>query len=327
MRDFILTNVAHALYGQPWAILPAKLEEIVAAFERRRAGISANEDDLVKAREEGRRVVAAAMGGTVRQVAGMPVTMVGKTAILPMHGSIVQRPGMFTEFSGGTSAEQFAAAHEQLATDAGVKSVVWDIDSPGGSVCGLPEAFDRLMAVRGRKPTVAVSDTLMCSAAYYLGSAADEVVGTPSSLTGSIGTIMAHADYSKQNEQDGVKVTYISAGKYKAEANPDEPLADEGRAALQQMVDDYYGQFVRAVATARNVNEKSVRSGYGEGRALHASRALSAGLIDHVETLGSVLSRLGAYGSQSRTTSSAHSRLLVAEAELGLSRITQQGTT
>lgn len=182
MRDFILTHVAHALYSQPWAILPAKLEEIVVAFERRRAGVSASEEDIRKARDEGRRAVAAAMGGTVRTVAGVPVTMVGKTAILPMHGSIVQRPGVFTEFSGGTSAEQFASAHEQLAMDSGVRSVVWDIDSPGGSVCGLPEAFDRLMAMRGKKPTVAVSDTMMCSAAYYLGSAADEVVGTPSSL-------------------------------------------------------------------------------------------------------------------------------------------------
>lgn len=325
MRDFILTNVSHALYSQPWAILPAKLEEIVVAFERRRSGVAASEEDVKKARDEGRRTVAAAMGGSVRSVAGMPVTMVGKTAILPMHGSIVQRPGVFTEFSGGTSAEQFASAHEQLAMDAGVNSVVWNIDSPGGSVCGLPEAFDRLMAVRGRKPTVAVSDTMMCSAAYYLGCAADEVVGTPSALTGSIGTIMAHADYSKQNEQSGVKVTYISAGKYKAEANPDEPLADEGRAALQQMVDDYYGQFVRAVATARNVSEKSVRSGYGEGRALSSGRALAAGLIDKIESLGAVLQRLGAYGPKSRATSSAHSRLLVAEAELGLSRTTHQG--
>jgi signal peptide peptidase SppA len=318
MRDFILTNVSHALYGQPWAILPSKLEEIVTAFERRRAGVAADHEQIAKSRDQARLASVEALGGRASTVAGMPVTMVGRTAILPLHGSIVQRPGIFTEYSGGTSAEQFAAAAEVLAHDPGVKSVVWDVDSPGGSVMGLPEAFDRLMAVRGKKKTVAISDSMMCSGGYYLGCAADEVVGTPSSLSGNIGTIMAHADFSKQNERDGVKVTYIHAGKYKSEGNPDEPLTDTAHAALQEMVDDYYGQFVHAVSRARGVSEKAVRTGFGEGRALVGDRAKSAGILDRVETLGSVLKRLGAYESE-RTVSASHSRLRIAEAELGLS--------
>lgn len=326
MRDFILSNVEHALYGQPWAILPAKLEEIVAAFERRRAGEVLGESEMAEAREEGRKISALVNGGTAREVFGMTVTMVGRTAILPMHGSIVQRPGVFTRYSGGTSAEQFTAAHESLVADQFVKSIVWNVDSPGGSVSGLPEAFDRLMAVRGKKKTVALSDTMMCSAAYYLSCAADEIVGAPSSLTGSIGTIMAHADFSKQNERDGVTVTYISAGKYKAEANPDEPLADEARSALQQMVDDYYGQFVQAVARGRGVSEKAVRGGFGEGRALTADRAKSVGLVDRIEPLGAVLRRLGAY-EPDRSVMATQARLRVAEAEVGLSRSSKLGAT
>lgn len=326
MRDFILTNVSHALYGQPWAILPSKLEEIVTAFERRRAGVAADHEQLANARDKARLASIEAVGGRATTAAGMPVAMVGKVAILPLHGSIVQRPGVFTEYSGGTSAEQFAAAAETLAHESAVKSVIWSVDSPGGSVAGLPEAFDRLMAIRGKKKTVAISDTMMCSAAYFLGCAADEVVGTPSSLSGNIGTIMAHADFSKANERDGVKVTYIHAGKYKAEGNPDEPLTDAAHAALQEMVDDYYSQFVNAVSRARGVSEKAVRTGYGEGRALVGDRAKSAGILDRVETLGSVLKRLGAYESD-RTVSASLSRLRIAEAELGLSGTSIKGAT
>jgi hypothetical protein len=72
-------------------------------------------------------------------------------------------------------------------------------------------------------------------------------------------------------------VSYIHAGKYKVEGNPDQPLSAEGAQAIQQTVDDYYGQFVKAVSKARNVSETKVRTGYGEGRVLTAQRAVDAG--------------------------------------------------
>lgn len=324
MRDFALTHVQHALYGHPWAILPEKLEEIVVAFERRRSGVVASEDEVVEARLQARKVSAAVIGGSVRDVAGMSVTQVGRVAILPMHGTMVQKPGIFTKYSGGTSAEQFAAAHEALVNDGGVKSIIWDCDTPGGSVCGLPEAHDRIMAVRGRKRTVALCNSLLCSAGYYLASAADEISSTPSGMTGSIGTVMAHADYSEANAKDGVKVTYIHAGKYKVEANSDEPLNDEARDYIQQVVDDYYGQFIQAVAKGRRISEQQVRGGYGEGRTFVAHRAQTIGLVDRVESLSDLLKRLGAYESE-RPAGGATARLRVAEAELGLSQT--QGMT
>lgn len=293
-RDFQLANVAQSLYGQPWAILPEKLAELVAVFERRRAGLVVALDDDGKGEgEPGPRPLTP--GAKLREVAGVHVEQIGRVAVLPLFGTITQRPGVFTRYSGGTSAEQFAAAHDELTRDDGVKSIVWDVDSPGGSVAGVPESAARLMELRGRKRTVAVSNTVMASAAYWLASAADEVVAAPSSLTGSIGVYTVHEDHSRRNESRGVSVSYISAGKYKTEGNYDGPLTDEARAAEQQMVDDFYDQFVRSVAKARGATPAAVRDGYGEGRVLTAERARGAGLVDRVATLGSVLRKLGAY--------------------------------
>jgi hypothetical protein len=54
-----------------------------------------------------------------------------------------------------------------------------------------------------------------------------------------------HEDWSGFNEQMGIP-TYISAGKYKTEGNPDEPLSDDAaRAAMAADVDDFYGRDVR----------------------------------------------------------------------------------
>jgi hypothetical protein len=101
---------------------------------------------------------------------------------------------------------------------------------------------------------VAISNAMMASAAYFIGSAADEVVVTPSGHAGSIGVYTVHIDQSKMNESLGIKPTIVSAGKFKVEGNSAEPLTEEARGALQQMVDDAYQQFVgrwRSIAARR----------------------------------------------------------------------------
>ena len=87
-------------------------------------------------------------------------------------------------------------------------------------------------------------------------------------------------------------VTIISAGKFKAEGNPYEELDPEATAELQRVVDEFYAQFVKAVAQGRGVSESDVRSGFGQGRALPASRAMAEGLVDRIDTIQSVVTQL-----------------------------------
>lgn len=315
MRNFDLEQCALELYRQPWAILPEKLTALVRVFERRRAGMELDKEEIESIKAE--RVKASVVRGQTRDLeCGLSAHMVGRVAILPLHGVIVQRPGMFTRYSGGASAEQFTAAHAELANDSNVKAIVWDVHSPGGSVYGVEEAHSRLMTMRGKKKTVAYVNTVMASAAYYLGCCADEIVGSPSSVAGNIGVIMIHEDKSKQDEMLGINVTYVYAGKYKAEGWV--PLDDEATKAMQTEVDAYYDQFVSAVAKARGVNEKAVRNGMGEGRALTAKLAQTAGIIDRIDTIEGVLDRLGAYDNatgKKNTMSAAETRIRLAHAQ------------
>ena len=196
MKNLALEHLALELYGQPWAILPDKLTAIVNAFERRRAGVSVDEDEL-KAMHAERQKSAVVKGRVVDLACGLSAHCVGPVAILPMHGVVVQRPGIFTRYSGGMSCEQFVLGHAELLADDSVKSVVWDVHSPGGSVYGVEESFRRLFAMRGKKPTTAYSNTVMCSAAYYLACAADEIDASPSSVSGNIGVVMTREDWTK----------------------------------------------------------------------------------------------------------------------------------
>jgi ClpP class serine protease len=116
----------------------------------------------------------------------------------------------------------------------------------------------------------------------------------PSGSVGSIGVFAAHEDLSAALEKEGIKMTLISAGKYKVAGNPFEKLSDEERAEVQARVNDAYGQFVKDVARGRETTPAAVRSGYGEGRMLEAKAAKAAGMIDRIATMDETLARLTA---------------------------------
>jgi signal peptide peptidase SppA len=213
-------------------------------------------------------------------------------AVLPLQGVIGPKMNMFMEISGGTSIEQFMRSFRELRDDPSVTAIVCDVDSPGGSVFLLREAFDEIFAARAVKPTVAVVRPICGSAALFIASAFEEIVCTPSGEVGSIGCYMVHEDWSKANEMAGVKPTYISYGDHKVEGNPDEPLSDEALSYLTASVTEFGQDFEKAVAKGRGVSVNYVRENFGQGRMLTAKQAKAAGLVDRVATFEETLARL-----------------------------------
>jgi signal peptide peptidase SppA len=207
---------------------------------------------------------------------------------------VTQRGNMVDDISGpgSTSTQKFTGALRQLLADDTVGQILIDIDSPGGSVYGVAELAGEIIKARAQKPVVAVANSLAASAAYWIGCSAGEFYVTPGGEVGSIGVWQAHFDYSKALEDEGVKPTLISAGKYKVEGNPYVPLDSEAQAFMQSRVDDYYDAFIKAVAKGRGVSLAEVRVGMGEGRVLGATAALAQKMVDGVATFDEVLSRM-----------------------------------
>jgi capsid assembly protease len=213
-------------------------------------------------------------------------------AVLPLMGTIFPRANVFTDWFGAAALTRFGAQFRQALADPNVSAIVLDVDSPGGSVAGVDEMATEIYRSRGAKPVVAVANHMAASAAYWIATAADELVVAPSAEVGSIGVFAAHEDFSQAMDTAGIKTTLISAGKYKVEGNPYEPLSPEARAAIQARVDDYYSLFARAVARQRGANVDDVRDGYGEGRVVGAREAVKLGMADKIGTLDETISRL-----------------------------------
>ena len=272
-------HIIAAVMATPWAIMPAKADQIASLLTLRASGEYVADDQVAA-------VVAAAQRPPTTAPRGSAI------AVLPMLGTISQRMGMLSEISGGTSTEKFGATFDALVRDPGVGAIVFDVDSPGGNVNGIPELAAKIRGARGTKPIVAVANSLAASAAYWLATAADELVVSPSAQVGSIGVLMLHDDRSGALEQAGHDVTIISAGKFKAEGNPFGPLTAEAADEFQGLVDDVYGAFVSDVATQRGVSIATVEADFGQGRVFNANDAVRAGMADRVETMDQTLVRL-----------------------------------
>lgn len=215
----------------------------------------------------------------------------GAVAVLPLYGIIEQRQSMMGWWFGGTSTEAFKEMFNVALADEMVQAIVLDIDSPGGTSSGVDELAAHIFRSRGPKKILAVSNSDACSAAYWIGSAADNLYSTPGGRVGSIGVYIEHWDESKYLEELGLTHTFVQRGDRKTDGNPYEPLSETAREELQASVDDCYKRFVGSVARHRGITAKKVETGYGQGRTFAASEGLEAGLIDGIMTLEQVVAK------------------------------------
>lgn len=257
----------------PWAITRQMLDVIAHTLGRRIAGQPPQSFEVRQ------------------QPPPAPAPAPGSVAVVPLHGVLAPRMNLLSEISGGATFEDADATIAALVADPKVSAIVLDWDSPGGSVAGATGFAQRLLHARTVKPVVSVANHEMCSAAYWTGACATEVVATPDALVGSVGVYCIHEDLSKYLESEGITLRYISAGKYKVDGNPSEPLSETAEARLQAIVDDAYARFTADVAAGRGTTPDAVRTGYGEGAALTASEAMRAGMIDRIETLDAAIAR------------------------------------
>ncbi|MGT2508185.1 hypothetical protein [Cupriavidus basilensis] len=103
----------------PWAILPGKLIEIVAAYDARMLG---EQVDL--------QAVAASIG---RPLGNEPqdYEIVNGVAVIPIMGTIGRRANLFSDISGGASSDLVARDLRAAAANSRVNSILLHIDSPG----------------------------------------------------------------------------------------------------------------------------------------------------------------------------------------------------
>lgn len=272
-----LSHLIRALSGQPLAVDPrflAAFRTILASHlaGERFSGERLHADLGIEAASSRERLGARELG----------------IAVIPIIGVVAQRAQ-----SLGASTDEIGAMLDTAVASKAVGGILLEVDSPGGTVSGVPELAAKIRQADQVKPVFASVNSLAASAGYWLASQAREIIITPSGEAGSIGVYTYHADLSKALEQDGIAITAMSAGKFKLEGAPWAPLSEEAQAVIQAQVDEAYGWFIQDVAATRAGGDKTaIRNGFGQGRVLSAKEAKKAGLVDRIGTFDEAAQRL-----------------------------------
>jgi len=269
-----------------WAISSDKLSEIKALYAQFMRG----------------EVDAALVAKYEAHMAAMPM----KSKDMPMYDNqdgiaVINLSGILSKqandfmswLMGGTSTVRFSQAVNAALADPAVKSIAVMVNSPGGRVDGTTEAATTLLDARGKKPTMAIIDGCGASAAYWIASAADKVVmSSPTSVAGSIGVIQTHYDYSQADAQDGIKVTEITAGKYKAVGSPNKPLSQDDLKVMQGEVDYLYALFTQSIAIHMGVDEETVLNKMADGKVFIGQQAVDNGLAHAIMPVSQAIDSL-----------------------------------
>jgi len=268
-----MTASAHSVFdlvaAQPWAIVPETLKTIAAIARR--------ENDSPAA-------VEARLGRPLQNARA--VSMRDGVALVPVTGPVFRYANLFTQISGATSLDVLARDFTTALDDEAVKAVVLVVDSPGGQANGIAELSAMIRAGAARKPVIAYVDGAAQSAAYWLASAATEVVTSSTAMIGSIGAVVA-LDTEKR------KGTLEIVSSQSPNKRPD-VSTEAGRAQIQTLIDSLAQVFLEDVARYRGVDASTVLAEFGQGASFIGSEAVRRGMADRVSTLEEVIAGLAA---------------------------------
>jgi len=290
-------HVAQLIYDTPLMVTPQRLRVILDALTTRMGLADMGEaslsvDDFARPRSGSDMLVAAreSIDGDYDPHSRGYVVLKGGAALIQVSGTLTNRASWLDATSGLTSYERVRQALVNAMEDVHVKRVVMEVDSPGGTASGVFDLADLIYKMRGTKHITAVVNDLAASAAYAIASAANEVWATRTSLTGSIGVIATHFDYSGMTKQMGVKVTHVFAGARKADLSPYFPLSEQASGWLQNSVDLVYDMFTKSVARNRNIKVKRVIE--QEAGMFTGEEGVEQGLVDSVMSIDEAVDRI-----------------------------------
>ncbi|ACI92711.1 peptidase S49 [Afipia carboxidovorans OM5] len=322
MNDLVM--IADLVLNRPLLVTPDKAEVILSVLAGR-IGVNVPEasrfvGDDTQYDENGRPVLGD-WGEKKRKPYSVTKEGVG---IITITGSLVNRGAWIGAKSGLTSYEGIQHQLKSARDDAAVKSIILDIHSPGGEAVGAFETAAIVREVASKKKVVAVVNGMAASAAYAIPSGATEIVTTETGVSGSIGVVLLHADFSRKLDHDGITPTLIHAGAHKVDGNSLEPLTDAVKSDLQAEVDAFYETFLATVAKGRGGRLSVAAARKTEARTFIGKAAVDAGLADRVGSFESVLAELSRAGARNlvheRKTSMDTNEQPAADAPKGISK-------
>jgi protease-4 len=231
--------------------------------------------------------VLALLAAILIPVVWLPRRAPDKVVVIPLSGTIATGDSSLS--SGSTITPALVRSYLAKAErDKGVKAIVLRIESPGGEIEPCQEILLEIERARETKTIVVSMGGMAASGGYYISTPADKIVALPTTETGSIGVISSAMNVEGLLEKLGIQIEIFKGGKYKDMYWGLGELTPEEKEIMQEMVDEYYEQFIDVVAAGRGLSEETVRE-LATGQLYSGSKAKELGLVDELGDLDTAI--------------------------------------
>ncbi|HLC61927.1 MAG TPA: signal peptide peptidase SppA [Candidatus Nanoarchaeia archaeon] len=227
--------------------------------------------------------------GILSLFAGVDTTSLGgNVALIPIEGEITGSRDTGLSFGGAVAASpDIIEMIEKADKNPGIKAIILEINSPGGSAVASQEIADAV--AKANKTKVAWIREVGASGAYWVASSTDHIVANRASVTGSIGVIASYLEFPGFLERYNITYNRLVAGKYKDIGSPFKEMTFEEKAVFQQTLDEMRDYFVSEVAKNRHMSKKDVDK-IANGLFYLGSQAKDYGLVDELGGKAEVIS-------------------------------------
>lgn len=282
------------LCSRSWAVHEPILSQLTMVVSRHVEGVKVSHEE-----------VSAIVAERTARRRALPRTLLVEdgVGIIPISGVIARHASQVNGCSQprGTSAEQISRDLREALEDPEVTSLLLDIDSPGGTVSGVPELADELAEAGREKPLFAMTDGMMASAAYWLGSQAQEIYATRSATVGSIGVYAAIVDSSVAAHNQGLKIDVVKTGEAKAAGIPGTPTTDRHRASVMADIQSFFEMFKADVSQGRGDRIEDLDQ-IADGSVFIGAEARRVGLVDSILTMKAIRERVASVAAPNGRT-------------------------
>lgn len=178
--------------------------------------------------------------------------------------------------------------------DPDIRGVLLRINSPGGGITDSDILHHSLVEFKRTKKVkiVAAMMGIAASGGLYVAMAADEVYAHPTTITGSMGVINYHMEFSGLMEKLGIRAEPLKTGEYKDTFSPFRPRTEKENKLLQAILKEELDQFKKVVREGRPKMSESQLKLISDARILTPLQARSVGLIDHIGYLDDAYKRI-----------------------------------
>jgi protease-4 len=201
-----------------------------------------------------------------------------KIAVIYAAGSIVSGKGSKDQMG----SETISKAIREARLDDDVKAIVLRVNSGGGSALASDVMWRETTLAKKAKPFIVSMGDVAASGGYYIACAADKIVASEKTITGSIGVFGVIPNMEGFfNNKMGITFDGAKTNDHADMMGVFKPLTGQEKDIIQIGVEKIYDDFITKVAAGRGMTKGAIDS-IGQGRVWVGNDALEIGLVDEI---------------------------------------------